>query len=183
MSALSFRNVWVEYGDQVVLERINLEIASGTFLSVVGPSGRRQEHLPAPDPRPGAADAGRVLLDGEPLPGRARTRSRHRVPALLGVSASDRARQRAARLTSSRERRLTARLLGARAARGDREERRADRGGRARRASRQISERAVRRHAAAPGDRAGARASARACCCSTSRSARSIPARGRRCTR
>ena len=31
MSALSFRNVWVEYGDQIVLERINLEIAAGTF--------------------------------------------------------------------------------------------------------------------------------------------------------
>jgi len=31
MSALSFRNVWVEYGNQIVLERINLEIASGTF--------------------------------------------------------------------------------------------------------------------------------------------------------
>ena len=39
MSALSFRNVWVEYGAQIVLERINLEIAAGTFLSVVGPSG------------------------------------------------------------------------------------------------------------------------------------------------
>jgi len=37
MSALSFRNVWVEYGSQIVLERINIEIASGTFLSVVGP--------------------------------------------------------------------------------------------------------------------------------------------------
>ena len=34
MSTLSFRNVWVEYGNQVVLERINLEITSGTFLSV-----------------------------------------------------------------------------------------------------------------------------------------------------
>ena len=34
MSALSFRNVWVEYGDQIVLERINLEIASGTFTEV-----------------------------------------------------------------------------------------------------------------------------------------------------
>ena len=39
MSTLSFRNVWVEYGNQVVLERINLEITSGTFLSIVGPSG------------------------------------------------------------------------------------------------------------------------------------------------
>ena len=28
MSTLSFRNVWVEYGNQVVLERVNLEITS-----------------------------------------------------------------------------------------------------------------------------------------------------------
>jgi hypothetical protein len=28
MSALSFRNVWVEYGEQIVLERINIEIAN-----------------------------------------------------------------------------------------------------------------------------------------------------------
>ena len=26
MSALSFRNVWVEYGSQIVLERISIEI-------------------------------------------------------------------------------------------------------------------------------------------------------------
>ena len=39
MSAISVRHVWVEYGDQIVLERINLEIASGSFLSVVGPPG------------------------------------------------------------------------------------------------------------------------------------------------
>ncbi|MBW8754581.1 MAG: ATP-binding cassette domain-containing protein, partial [Sphingomonadales bacterium] len=40
MSALlSFKEVWVEYGDKVVLERVSLEIAEGEFVSVVGPSG------------------------------------------------------------------------------------------------------------------------------------------------
>ena len=39
MSAISLRDVWVEYGEQIVLERVNLQIAAGTFLSVVGPSG------------------------------------------------------------------------------------------------------------------------------------------------
>ena len=68
MSALSFRNVWVEYGDQVVLERINLEIASGTFLSVVGPSGAGKSTflrliLGQEQPTQGA-----VLLDGAPFP-------------------------------------------------------------------------------------------------------------------
>jgi NitT/TauT family transport system ATP-binding protein len=68
MSALSFRNVWVEYGHQVVLERLNLEITSGTFLSVVGPSGAGKSTflrliLGQEKPTQGA-----VLLDGEPFP-------------------------------------------------------------------------------------------------------------------
>ena len=68
MSALSFRNVWVEYGDQIVLERINLEIASGTFLSVVGPSGAGKStflRLILGQERP---TQGAVLLDGKPFP-------------------------------------------------------------------------------------------------------------------
>lgn len=40
MSALlAFRNVWVEYGEKIVLERVDLEIDEGAFISVVGPSG------------------------------------------------------------------------------------------------------------------------------------------------
>jgi len=35
---LEMRNVWVEYGDKVVLERVDLTIAEGAFVSVVGPS-------------------------------------------------------------------------------------------------------------------------------------------------
>jgi NitT/TauT family transport system ATP-binding protein len=68
MSALSFRNVWVEYGNQIVLERINIEIASGTFLSVVGPSGAGKStflRLILGQERP---TQGKVLLDGEPFP-------------------------------------------------------------------------------------------------------------------
>jgi NitT/TauT family transport system ATP-binding protein len=68
MSALSFRNVWVEYGSQIVLERINIEIASGAFLSVVGPSGAGKStflRLILGQERP---SQGTVLLDGEPFP-------------------------------------------------------------------------------------------------------------------
>ncbi|WP_315717127.1 MULTISPECIES: ABC transporter ATP-binding protein [unclassified Bradyrhizobium] len=68
MSTLSFRNVWVEYGNQVVLERINLEIASGTFLSIVGPSGAGKStflRLVLGQERP---SQGAVLLDGRPFP-------------------------------------------------------------------------------------------------------------------
>jgi NitT/TauT family transport system ATP-binding protein len=68
MSALSFRNVWVEYGDQIVLERINLDIASGTFLSVVGPSGAGKStflRLILGQERP---TQGAVFLDGKSFP-------------------------------------------------------------------------------------------------------------------
>jgi len=68
MSTLSFRNVWVEYGNQVVLERINLEIASGTFLSIVGPSGAGKStflRLILGQERP---SQGAVLLEGQPFP-------------------------------------------------------------------------------------------------------------------
>jgi len=39
MEALTFKQIWVEYGAKVVLERVNLSIASGQFVSIVGPSG------------------------------------------------------------------------------------------------------------------------------------------------
>jgi len=39
MSRISVRNVWKEYPNQVVLERLSLEIASGEFCALVGPSG------------------------------------------------------------------------------------------------------------------------------------------------
>jgi NitT/TauT family transport system ATP-binding protein len=68
MSAISVCDVWVEYGDQIVLERINLEIASGTFLSVVGPSGAGKStflRLILGQERP---SRGAILLDGAPLP-------------------------------------------------------------------------------------------------------------------
>ncbi len=68
MSALSLRNVWVEYGDQIVLERINLEIASGAFISVVGPSGAGKStflRLILGQEQP---TRGTILIDGAPLP-------------------------------------------------------------------------------------------------------------------
>ena len=69
MSALSLRNVWMQYGAQVVLERIGLEIESGGFLAVVGPSGSGKTtllRLLLGQERP---TRGTILLDGEPMPG------------------------------------------------------------------------------------------------------------------
>ena len=39
MSAIIFDKVWKEYGDHVVLEQINLEIAPRAFVALVGPLG------------------------------------------------------------------------------------------------------------------------------------------------
>src|SRR5882762_5263956 len=68
MSAITVRDVWVEYGDQIVLERINLVIASGAFVSVVGPSGCGKStflRLVLGQERP---TRGTLLLDGVPMP-------------------------------------------------------------------------------------------------------------------
>ena len=68
MSALSNRDVWVEYDGQIVLERINLEIASGSFVSLVGPLGAGKStflRLILGQEQPAR---GTILLDGVPLP-------------------------------------------------------------------------------------------------------------------
>jgi len=68
MNVLSLRNVWVEYGDQIVLERINLDVAAGAFLSVVGPSGAGKStllRLILGQERP---TRGAILIEDKPLP-------------------------------------------------------------------------------------------------------------------
>jgi len=66
-AALSLRNAWVEYGDKVVLERINLDIEEGAFVSVVGPSGAGKSSLLRLVLGQAAPSRGAILLDGEPL--------------------------------------------------------------------------------------------------------------------
>ena len=39
MSFISIKNVWKSYGDNLVLERLNLEVEQGEFVSMVGASG------------------------------------------------------------------------------------------------------------------------------------------------
>ncbi|MGQ0531037.1 MAG: ABC transporter ATP-binding protein [Panacagrimonas sp.] len=68
MSTISVRNVWVEYGEQVVLERLHLDIGSGSFVSIVGPSGCGKTtflRLLLGEERP---TRGTLLLDGQPMP-------------------------------------------------------------------------------------------------------------------
>ena len=67
MSMLTFRNVWVEYGDKVVLEKLDLTIADGAFVSIVGPSGAGKSTLLRLALGQEAPSRGVIELDGEPL--------------------------------------------------------------------------------------------------------------------
>ena len=68
MSALlSLRDVWVEYGDKVVLERVSLDVEAGSFVSVVGPSGAGKSSFLRVVLGQEAPTRGTILLDGAPL--------------------------------------------------------------------------------------------------------------------
>jgi NitT/TauT family transport system ATP-binding protein len=67
MSRVSIKNLWMEYPNQVVLERVSLEIASGEFCALVGPSGCGKTtflRLLLGEERP---TRGRIEIDGQPL--------------------------------------------------------------------------------------------------------------------
>jgi NitT/TauT family transport system ATP-binding protein len=67
MALLDFSNVWVEYGDKVVLEQVDLSIDAGSFVSIVGASGAGKStflKLALGQERP---TRGSIWLDGEPL--------------------------------------------------------------------------------------------------------------------
>ncbi|MFN4240832.1 MAG: ATP-binding cassette domain-containing protein, partial [Erythrobacter cryptus] len=65
---LSLSNVWVEYGEKVVLERVSLEIAAGSFVSIIGPSGAGKSSLLRLILGQERPSRGTILLDGAPLP-------------------------------------------------------------------------------------------------------------------
>ncbi len=67
MSILSFRDVWVEYGEKIVLEKVELEVADKSFVSIVGPSGAGKSTFLRLVTGQEAPTRGRVMLDGEPL--------------------------------------------------------------------------------------------------------------------
>jgi NitT/TauT family transport system ATP-binding protein len=64
---LSLRNLWVEYGDKVVLEDVKLDIAAGSFVSIIGPSGAGKSSLLRVILGQEAPTRGAILLDGTPL--------------------------------------------------------------------------------------------------------------------
>ncbi|MFM0471478.1 ABC transporter ATP-binding protein [Paraburkholderia strydomiana] len=66
---IEVRNVWKEYGDQVVLERLNLTVKEGEFCSMVGASGCGKSTFLRLLLGQEQATRGQILLDGQPLPG------------------------------------------------------------------------------------------------------------------
>ena len=66
-SSIVFQNVWVEYGNQIVLERLNLAIAPGSFVSLVGPSGAGKSTLLRMILGQEQPTRGEILLDGKPM--------------------------------------------------------------------------------------------------------------------
>jgi NitT/TauT family transport system ATP-binding protein len=64
---LSLRDLWVEYGDKVVLERVNLDIEAGSFVSIIGPSGAGKSSLLRVVLGQERPTRGSILLDGVPL--------------------------------------------------------------------------------------------------------------------
>jgi len=61
------RNVWKQYGDNVVLERLNLRIEEGEFCAVVGASGCGKTTFLRMVLGEEPPDRGQILLAGQPL--------------------------------------------------------------------------------------------------------------------
>lgn len=67
MNAIVFDKVWKEYGDHVVLEQINLNIAPRSFVALVGPSGCGKTTFLRMLLGEETATRGQILVDGKPL--------------------------------------------------------------------------------------------------------------------
>jgi NitT/TauT family transport system ATP-binding protein len=89
---LSFEDVWVEYGETVVLERLSLQVAPESFVSIVGPSGVGKSTLLRLVTGMEAPTRGRVLMDGGPVnaePGPARGAIFHKGSVFPHMTALD----------------------------------------------------------------------------------------------
>ena len=67
MSAVAVRGVWKAFGDRSVLERISLDVASGSFVTMVGASGCGKTTFLRMLLGVEAPTRGRITVDGAPL--------------------------------------------------------------------------------------------------------------------
>ena len=68
MSRVELRNVWKEYGDHVVLERLKLRVEPGEFCTIVGASGCGKTTFLRMLLGEEGPTRGQISLDGDPLP-------------------------------------------------------------------------------------------------------------------
>jgi NitT/TauT family transport system ATP-binding protein len=68
MTALTLKNVWKEYNDQVVLENLSFEVAPRSFVALVGPSGCGKSTLLRLLLGQEKVTRGTITLDGAALP-------------------------------------------------------------------------------------------------------------------
>lgn len=69
MSFISVNNVWKEYGDQVVLESLNLQVNQGEFCTLVGASGCGKSTFLKMLLGQEQPSRGNLLLEDQPFPG------------------------------------------------------------------------------------------------------------------
>ncbi|MEE5065692.1 ABC transporter ATP-binding protein [Pseudomonas alliivorans] len=67
MSFICVRNVWQQYDEQVVLERLNLDVAEGEFCTLVGASGCGKSTFLRLLLGQEISSRGSITLDGQPL--------------------------------------------------------------------------------------------------------------------
>ncbi len=67
MSFITINNIWQEYGDHVVLERLNLQVKEGEFCSMVGASGCGKSTFLRLLLGQEAPSRGSITLDDKPL--------------------------------------------------------------------------------------------------------------------
>jgi len=65
---INIKQVWREYGAHVVLEKLNLQVQAGEFVSIVGASGCGKTTLLNMLLGTESPSRGAILLDGEPMP-------------------------------------------------------------------------------------------------------------------
>ncbi|AFT69449.1 Urea carboxylase-related ABC transporter, ATPase protein [Alloalcanivorax dieselolei B5] len=68
MAIIEMNNLWKEYGDQVVLERLNAEVQEGEFVTLVGASGCGKTTFLKMLLGTESPTRGKLLLDGAPIP-------------------------------------------------------------------------------------------------------------------
>jgi len=68
MPMIQAKNLWKTYGDNIVLERLNIQVNAGEFITMVGASGCGKSTFLKMLLGMESASSGELLLDGTPIP-------------------------------------------------------------------------------------------------------------------